>query len=939
MLSFETFFVGRGGVLSAAILTAILLPTKLIAQDVLTWKNDNQRTGQNLSETTLTPSNVGSPSFGKLFSQGVDENVYAQPLHKSGVSISGKGTHNVVFVASENNSVYAFDADDNSGSNTNPLWQVNLGLAPNVNSETGPVVGITGTPVIDPSSGTLYVVAITVENGSYFHRLHALDIGSGAEKFGGPVVIQPSVPGTGADSSGGKVTFNPHNQNQRPALLLIGGVVYVASGVQSALEFSVPYHGWVIGFNASTLAQVSVYNNTPNDQMGGIWMAGAIGADTSGNIFAVSGNGSVDPSSTSLGNSVIKLSSGLSLLDYFSPHDTPSLNSADLDLGSGGCLILPSQPGTTTPNLIIQGGKEAILHVLNRDNLGKYDPSVDHVVQEVNIPNAGYLMSTPTYFFDGTNRWIFVKDTGPSYGSTPSPLWQYKLTNGLLSSSPITQSSDHWGSPLCGSPVVSANGTSNGIVWAIEPSNPAVLRAWDATNLNTLLYSSSSKASDQAGPGVKFTCPTVANGKVYVGTSTGLYVYGLTTPTAPTITTQPVSQSVATGQKAIFSVVATGTASLSYQWQKNNANITGATSSSYTTPATILADNGSTYRCIVTNSAGSATSNAATLTVTGGVAPTITTQPANQTVTAGQTATFTVAATGTATLSYQWQRLVGATWTNVGTNSFSYATSPTTVADTGGMFRVIVFNGILPNATSNSATLTVNPSTNNLPAPWGDQDIGTVGIAGSANDSGGTFTVVGSGAGITGTSDQFNFASQPLSGDGEISVQVTGLGTVAGAQVGVMVRTSLATNSVFAFTALEGGGKTAFLDRTSTGGTVTSTAGPAATAPYWVRLVRSGDTFTSFVSPDGTTWIQIGSPVTIAMGANVLVGLAVTSGSNSSTNTATMAQVTFGGGWVPPPPQTTSSGGGKGGGCGLVGLDLLFPLGIIWAMRRRRRGA
>ncbi|HVR87780.1 MAG TPA: pyrrolo-quinoline quinone, partial [Planctomycetota bacterium] len=372
----------------------LLVPDLLAAQDVLTWRNDAQRTGQNLHETTLTPANVGSSSFGMLFSQGVDGYVYAQPLYKSSVSISGSGTHNVVFVATEHNSVYAFDADDNAGSNSSPLWSVNLG--PSVpNGDVGttdivPEIGITGTPVIDPATGTLYVVAKTKEAGTYVQRLHALDITSGAEKFGGPVVIQATVPGTGDGTTGSSLSFDSLHQHQRPALLLSGGVVYIAWGSHGDNR---PYHGWILGYNASTLAQTAAFNSTPNDAMGGIWMAGALAADAGGTLYATSGNGvqNPDPTSSSYANSVIKLSPGLSVLDYFAPSDSATLNAEDLDLGSGGCLILPDQPGPY-PHLLIQGGKSGILRVLNRDNLGQYHSGGDQVVQAVNL--SGMLFST-----------------------------------------------------------------------------------------------------------------------------------------------------------------------------------------------------------------------------------------------------------------------------------------------------------------------------------------------------------------------------------------------------------------------------------------------------------------------------------------------------------------------------------------------------------------
>jgi hypothetical protein len=692
MLRPERSISGRWVHLLAAAALSLGLSGSLTAQDVLTWRNDNQRTGQYLGEATLTPASVSSGSFGKLFSQATDGSINAQPLYKSNVSIAGKGNHNVVFVVTNNNSVYAFDADSNSGANASPLWQAgSFGASSNS-------FGITGTPAIDPVSGTLYCVARTSESGTFVHRLHALDIGSGAEKFGGPVVIQASVPGTGDGSSGGTLSFSSVAVNQlaRPGVLLSNGVVYLGWGGPGDVP---PYHGWVMAYNASTLAQTAVYCDTPNASAGGIWMAGALSADSGGTVFATSGNGSFDTTPGGQhGNSVVKLSGGLSVEDYFTPANSASDNSMDLDLGGGGCLILPDQPGPF-PHLLVQGGKPGILRLLNRDNLGQFNGGGDQVVQA--LSTGMILGTTPAYFSNGASQWIYLKDCIGYDNATP--LKQYQLSGGLLSGNPVSQSSASWGN-RSGSPVVSANGTSNGLVWAIQASNPAVLRAWDATNLNNLLYDSSGKASDNPGPGINFTSPTIANGKVYVGTATGLACYGFPGSNPPSITMQPANQTVVAGQTATFTVAASGTAPLSYQWQKDGTAIAGATGASYTTPATTTADSGSTFRCVVSNSAGSATSNSATLTVTTAtVAPTITTQPSNQIVTAGQTATFSVAASGSAPLSYQWQKN-GTTIT--GATGASYTTPATTTADSGSTFRCLVTNSA-GSATSTSATLTV----------------------------------------------------------------------------------------------------------------------------------------------------------------------------------------------------------------------------------------
>jgi hypothetical protein len=430
--------------------------------------------------------------------------------------------------------------------------------------------------------------------------------------------------------------------------------------------------------------------------------------------------------------------------------------------------------------------------------------------------------------------------------------------------------------------------------------------------------------------------------------------YGYTSYTAtvlgaviPTITTQPSSQTVTAGQTATFSVAATGTPSPSYQWRRKDPggatwNNVGTNASTYTTPGTTAADNGATYQVVVSNSAGSVTSTSVSLTVTAvTVTPAVTTQPSPQTVTVGQSATFTVTASGTAPLSYQWQRQSSgsATWTNVGINSASYTTPGTTLSDGGAAFRVVVSN-TAGSATSNAATLTVNsPVGGALPSPWLDQDIGAVGVAGSASDSGGTFTILGAGADIWGAADAFHFAYQSLTGDGSIVAHVTGLGaTNTWAKAGVMIRETLNANSTFADAIVTSANGTAFQRRTSTGGTATTTAGPAATVPYWVRIERVGNTFTGSVSTNGTTWTAIGTE-TIPMAATVFIGLAVTSHDATVTTTAMVDSISGTGGWPSAGGGTSLAAAAGGGGsphnCGSFGLDLLLPLGLFWLRRRR----
>ena len=511
------------------LLLTILLSPAVGQVSVLTYHNDLARTGQNLAETTLTPANVNMQQFGKLFSYPVDGYVYAQPLYLPGVDILGQGTYNVVFVATEHDSVYAFDAD---GGVTSPLWQVSfidpgsgVTTVPYQNvfncTQIVPEIGITGTPVIDPDSGTLYVVAMTMEvsggTTNYAHRLHALDVTTGAERPGSPVLIQASVPGTG--DRGTTVTFIPRNYKSRPGLLLLSGVVYTSWS--SHCDAST-YHGWLIGYDAQTLSQVAVYNNTPNGSQGSFWAAGAApSVDDEGNIYLDAGNGTFDADSggADLGESFIKLStsSGLSVVDYFTPFNQLDLNRRDVDTGSSGTLLLPDSAGSPAhPHLLTSAGKEGRIYLLDRDNLGQFQAGSDsQIVQSLPGALTG-MFSTPAYF-SGT---VYFSGGGDNLKAFP-------IANALLATTPSSQSATKIGG-LGSVPSVSANGATDGIVWVLESSGSGVLRAYDAANLANELYNSNqNRARDALGPYVKFSTPTIANGKTYAGTQNSLAVYGL----------------------------------------------------------------------------------------------------------------------------------------------------------------------------------------------------------------------------------------------------------------------------------------------------------------------------------------------------------------------------------------------------------------------------
>jgi len=502
--------------------------------DVSTYHYDTLRSGQNLHESILTPSVVNVNTFGKLFSQPVDGQVYGEPLVVYNLQIIGQGTHTVVYVATENDSVFAFDGNSNTGKDATPLWQVSFinpakGITTIPSSDLGtiainPQIGITGTPVIDVTNETLYVVAATKENGAYYQRLHALDIRTGAEKFGGPVMIAATVKGSGTNSVKGYISFDPLRSNQRPALLLVNGVIYIA-WASHGLETVDPYHGWVMAYNETTLAQVGAFCVTPNGDQGGIWQDGdGLAADTLGNIFFMSGNGTFDANNNGgdYGQSYVRLSTakGLSVGDYFTPYNAVKESAADLDLGSGGPLLFPYQTGAANPYLAVGAGKDGSLYLVNRDNMGGFNGKSNKIVQQITSAFNGHsVYSTPAYWQGNLYYW-----------ATYDTLRVFQMKNGLLGTSPIATSTYSIPSPGA-TPVISANGSANGIVWALETSDaltaPAVLHALDAQTAVELYNTTQNATRDQAGNAVKFTIPTVANGKVYVGTETELDVYGL----------------------------------------------------------------------------------------------------------------------------------------------------------------------------------------------------------------------------------------------------------------------------------------------------------------------------------------------------------------------------------------------------------------------------
>ena len=541
---------------------------------VLTYHNDLMRTGQNRTETVLNTTNVASDSFGKIASFPVDGQIYAQPLYVPQVAVSAKVKRDMVYVATEHDSVYGFDA--NSSQTTPPVWfrsfinpAAGITTIPTddvyiqQSKDIKPEIGITGTPVIDPATKTLYVVVRTKENGAYFQRLHALDLATGADRPNSPVTITAAVPSNGWDSVNGTLAFDSKIHNQRGGLLLFNGVVYITWAAH-ADNFN--FHGWIMGYNATSLQQVTVFLTTPENGFGGIWHSGgAPSVDASGNIYVATGNGtySLSTGGRDAGNSLLKLrpntSGSLDIVDYFTPFNQACLDGRDADFGSGNPLLLPDQTGTFT-HQVVSVGKEGRVYVLNRDALGQFvtvdnpcDPATqqelshDRVVQE--FISGGVGLYGPLAYWSGPNNTQYVY-----LSSFRDYLKAYSITNGMLGNTAASHTADAFNFPGA-IPSVSSNGSTagTGIVWAVTPPpncfdvgchplGAAIVRAYDATDLSRQLFSSETNpVRDRAGEYVKFSVPAIADGKVFVPTQNSLDIYGLIPAPTLTVNSKPAA--------------------------------------------------------------------------------------------------------------------------------------------------------------------------------------------------------------------------------------------------------------------------------------------------------------------------------------------------------------------------------------------------------------
>jgi hypothetical protein len=519
--------------------------TVAAGSDAPTYHYDNMRSGLNTNEQVLTKTSVNYNTFGLLGSFAVDGKVDGQPLYLSDVTIPNVGAKNVLYVVTENDSVFAFDADSASGNTSKYLWMTStLGTGETASDDRGctavsPEIGITATPVIDRTRNAIYLVAFSKDGeGNFYTRLHALDLTTGKELFGGPINITANYPGTGSSSSNGIVPFINKHYLERAALLEVNGTIYTTWGSHCD---NPPYTSWVIAYNADTLQQTGALNFVPNGSEGGIWMSGAgPAADSSGNIFITLGNGTFDtnlnaggfPSQGDCGNCFVKITSTapLTLLDYFTPAATVSESASDHDFGSGGPLLLPDVQDASgnTRHLAVSGSKDVNLFVIDRDNLGKFNGNTDSMYQEITGAFIGGVYSKAAYY----NGTVY-------FGASSDTVKAFPVVKALLATTPQSQTSQKYYYPGT-TPSITANGTSNGIVWSIDngPSTgtTATLYADDASNLATELYDSTQAANnrDQFGNN-KFITPLAINGNVYVGTTNSVAVFGLLPPasTAP----------------------------------------------------------------------------------------------------------------------------------------------------------------------------------------------------------------------------------------------------------------------------------------------------------------------------------------------------------------------------------------------------------------------
>jgi hypothetical protein len=907
---------------------------------------DLNRTGWYKQENSLTAKNVRPGYFGKLFERAVDDQVYAQPLLIYNVNVGSAGTKNLLIVATVNNTVYAFDAD--SANVPAPYWQVNLTGAnsrPVNNTDmTGSCggnyldfngnIGIVGTPVADTVTNTLYLVSrsLNVATNQFVQFIHALDISTGIEKFNGPQLITATVNGNGDGNVNGVITFDPLKQNQRGGLLLLNGIVYITWA--SHCDWG-PYHGWVLGYDKSTLQQKIVYNTTPNGYFGGIWMSGAApSADENGNIYVGIGNGSVGDSSgvssvINRSESAAKLAiSGntLSVTTFFTPNNIEELEAADLDFGVTQMLLIP---GTTR---VLTGCKDGKLYMLDRDNMGGYNATANNAAQTIDLGLSAHLRSSLAYYQGQQSEYVYTWSENSLLKALPFDRTSGTVDLSKTISSGVQGPIGNNGAVLS----VSSKGSvdSTAIVWASHAASgdanqsvrQGILHAFAANDVTKELWNSSMSASDDPGNYAKFNCPVIANGKVYLPTfSNKVVAYGILPNPATTPCNSP---NIAINKTAIASSILNAATPAS---AAIDGDMTTAWSSIATDPQSLAVDLGSRYDiCQVTINWGNATGKNFNIQLSDDSVhwKTIDSMTAN---TATQYISFVKAtgryvrvyATASNTSGYSINEFVinGAAsanqcpepsglsasdtsensvtlhWNGNGSGHFTVQYKTVSAVDwlslpaqadsvvltnlacgTDYFFRV----SSLCNSTDSSIySATVGFSTPScsslcgpLPTRWTTQDVGPVNAAGSACYNNGVYDLHGSGTDIEGTQDIFRYAYKTFAGDGELIARIVSIdNSDPWNKVGLMFRESLDPGSRNAFVALTSLNGIAFQTRVQTSGSTTTVNQGAGVIvqPYWLKLVKKGSVFQAFTAPDGKTWVQLGGDVDAGFGSGTAV--------------------------------------------------------------------
>ncbi len=927
--------------------------------NVVTQHYDQGRTGWYNKETLLNKSNVHNGSFGKLFSRSVDDQLYAQPLIVQGVDIPGVGKKNIVYLASVNNTVYAYDAD--SALIDTAYWKINLtpvGSRPVKQADlTGACpgnfqsnIGIVGTPVIDTLTKTIFMVARSINPATkvFSEYLHALDISTGNERPNSPVLIQAQLNGTGDGNINGIVLLDPQKNNQRPALLLLNNIVYI--GFSSHCDWG-PYHGWLLGYDASSLQQTFVFNDTPDGYNGGIWMSGTgPAADSAGQIYFSTGNGSVgvtnNPSNLrNRSESVIRLTPSDNLQpvkDFFTPNNYPDLEAADLDLGTSGVMIIPGS------QRVVTACKDGNIYLLDQTNLGGYDATTNKCIQAINLGVNANMHAQFTYFGGSQNEYAYFWPENTALKAIPFNRITGKFDDQRVITSGVPGPVGQTGSMMS----VSSNGSidSTAILWASHPVNcdaesyncPGILRALDAQDVTKELWNSGIIAVENPGNFAKFNSPVIANGKVYLATfSNQLVVYGLTNSIPDTCNTPNIALN-----RPAFASSAEGP-----QWPATAAfdgDTTTRWSSEFSDPQYIYVDLGRRYDlCTVKlkwetalgkdfqiqvsddavywQSIANFANNGSLLNIIhlqgtgrylrmlGNARGTGYGYSLYELEVYGAESSIKCAAPDGLSFSNIYENSATFHWRANGADSFNLqyksvnATSWTSVSSIQNNITVNNLNcgtdyyfkvqGICSDASISPygapaafSTLPCGSNCGLLPSHWTSQDIGVPAQSGSACYSNGIFTLSASGNDIWDVADQFHYAYAVLQGDGYFSARIHSLDqSNPWNKFGLMIRESLESGSRHAFMALTSGNGIAFQYRQFTGNNSSNTNEPGFTAPYWIKLVKKGSVYSAYKSADSVRWIQVGNSIDLGFGNNtpVYCGLALTSHDNNIISVAT----------------------------------------------------